>query len=525
MLNVSKPIDSIRSSARRSTWRGSPSYGSPSGLTTSQIIRPTLASPSRGRHQAERGGIGDRDHVGLLDRVEAGDRRAVEAHPVVQRALDLGRRDREALEVALDVREPEEDVLDALLGHRSRTALRAFGSDVARSLLSIIAIPPAPLGERTKEAPVVSPRQRPLEGDHLRRVDVAEAAVQRLHGLVALLRPGDEPLDTRPGGPLELRLLERPRDAAAPPVAAHDRQAVLGGRRSVRVLDQAGVPDDVRAFESGERAFRPGGLVPQPRLELVRSPRPAAACRRTPRVRPARPRAAALPACSPSATTSTPVRNVGGLLGADLALLLELIVDAGQSVRLGERDRVRLVGVDERVDAGQAELPCVRRESLHERRTDATSAVLGQDARRNERPAAEVRPGADPAACDHAVELRQQEQPVGLVGAPQLLRGDGLVRDDPALESRPRCRARRTLDDAERRSSRPLELPLLLRVPLAGLEDHQADRDREHADHEQRPDVDPGEARAERGSSAGSRAARTSQARSSRSTASTRAGR
>src|SRR5438034_432093 len=34
-------------------------------------------------------GIRDRDHVGLFDRVEAGDRRAVEAHPVVERALRL----------------------------------------------------------------------------------------------------------------------------------------------------------------------------------------------------------------------------------------------------------------------------------------------------------------------------------------------------------------------------------------------------------------------------------------------------
>src|SRR5436305_1917795 len=34
----------IRSSARRRTYRGSPSYGSPSGVTTSQIIRATAAS-------------------------------------------------------------------------------------------------------------------------------------------------------------------------------------------------------------------------------------------------------------------------------------------------------------------------------------------------------------------------------------------------------------------------------------------------------------------------------------------------
>ena len=67
------------------------------------------------RHQLERGGIGDRDHVRLLDRVEARDRRPVEAHPVVERALHLGGRHRERLEMPLEVREPEEDVLDLLV--------------------------------------------------------------------------------------------------------------------------------------------------------------------------------------------------------------------------------------------------------------------------------------------------------------------------------------------------------------------------------------------------------------------------
>ena len=71
------------------------------------------------RHDDERLRIGDRDHVRLLDRVEAGDRRAVEAHPVVERALELVGRDREALQMPLEVVEPEEHRLDAL-----RLALR-----------------------------------------------------------------------------------------------------------------------------------------------------------------------------------------------------------------------------------------------------------------------------------------------------------------------------------------------------------------------------------------------------------------
>ena len=67
------------------------------------------------RHDPERLGIRDRDHVRLLDRVEAGDRRAVEAHPVVERGLDLARGDREALQMPLEIGEPEEHVRDLLL--------------------------------------------------------------------------------------------------------------------------------------------------------------------------------------------------------------------------------------------------------------------------------------------------------------------------------------------------------------------------------------------------------------------------
>ena len=68
-----------------------------------------------GRHQLERVRIRDRDHVRLLDRVEPCDRRAVEPHPVVERAFDLARRDREALQVPLDVAEPEQEELHALV--------------------------------------------------------------------------------------------------------------------------------------------------------------------------------------------------------------------------------------------------------------------------------------------------------------------------------------------------------------------------------------------------------------------------
>ena len=65
--------------------------------------------------QGEGGGVGHRDHVRLLDRVEAGDRGAVEAHPTLQRVLELCGVDREALQVAEDVGEPEPDEADVAL--------------------------------------------------------------------------------------------------------------------------------------------------------------------------------------------------------------------------------------------------------------------------------------------------------------------------------------------------------------------------------------------------------------------------
>jgi hypothetical protein len=66
-------------------------------------------------HELEGVRVRDRDHVRLLDRVEPGDRRAVEAHSVVEGVGDLTRGHREALEVALDVGEPEEDELHPFL--------------------------------------------------------------------------------------------------------------------------------------------------------------------------------------------------------------------------------------------------------------------------------------------------------------------------------------------------------------------------------------------------------------------------
>jgi hypothetical protein len=57
----------------------------------------------------EAGRIGQGDHVGLLDRIEPRDRGPVEAHTALERVLELLRVDREALQLAEHVREPQPD--------------------------------------------------------------------------------------------------------------------------------------------------------------------------------------------------------------------------------------------------------------------------------------------------------------------------------------------------------------------------------------------------------------------------------
>ena len=98
-----------------------------------------LDSPAAG-HELEGLRIGDRDHVRLLDRVEAGDRRSVESHAVVERALELGHGDREALQVPLDVREPQMDEPDVLVLDPLQISCRLAGSLVARPLVPPVAI-------------------------------------------------------------------------------------------------------------------------------------------------------------------------------------------------------------------------------------------------------------------------------------------------------------------------------------------------------------------------------------------------
>src|SRR5579884_1146190 len=148
---------------------------------------------------------------------------------------------------------------------RASTSLRTSGSDVARSLLSIIAIERSSSG--WTEATLY--RQRALHRQLLRAVDVAEAAIQRLHRLVAALRPRDELADARPRGPVELCELQRAAEPTSAPVAPHRRQPVLG-RPRLGSLQQPRIADGLVLHQRDERALRTGRLFAQPRLEPVR---------------------------------------------------------------------------------------------------------------------------------------------------------------------------------------------------------------------------------------------------------------
>ncbi len=69
--------------------------------------------------RVDHGGVGVRyeQHVRLLDLLEAPDRRAIEAQPVLERSFgQLVHRDGEMLHEAGEVTEPEVDDLDLLAG-------------------------------------------------------------------------------------------------------------------------------------------------------------------------------------------------------------------------------------------------------------------------------------------------------------------------------------------------------------------------------------------------------------------------
>jgi len=112
------------------------------GVTLERLAREVLhvaEHPGDGsvvtapRDDVEGVGIGHGQHVRLLDPAVALDRRAVEGHALLEGALELRRRDGEALERAEDVGEPEPDEPDpALLDGAHHVVELAFHQTVSR---------------------------------------------------------------------------------------------------------------------------------------------------------------------------------------------------------------------------------------------------------------------------------------------------------------------------------------------------------------------------------------------------------
>jgi hypothetical protein len=84
----------------------------------------------------------------------------------------------------------------------------------------------------------------------------------------------------------------------------------------------------------------------------------------------------------------------------------------------------------------------------HELPSDTVAPMLGQDARGDEGALTEVRRRHDPAARECPLPLGEQQQTPGLIRRSELLGGDRLVRDDPALQQRPRVEVGRRRHDA-----------------------------------------------------------------------------
>ena len=89
----------------------------------SQNIRAVAGLRVAPRQHLEGRRVGVRDHVGLVDPGEALDRRAVEAHALGERALELGRRDGDRLQEAQHVGEPHPHEADVALLDRPQHEL------------------------------------------------------------------------------------------------------------------------------------------------------------------------------------------------------------------------------------------------------------------------------------------------------------------------------------------------------------------------------------------------------------------
>src|SRR4029079_4997817 len=103
--------------------------------------------------------------------------RAVEAHPVVERRLHLARGDREALQVPLDVREPEEQELDPLVLDPPEHALPRLG--IARRPRLALDLRHARSFPENTKAPGASRARGPVASKNALSLPQPEAAAPR----------------------------------------------------------------------------------------------------------------------------------------------------------------------------------------------------------------------------------------------------------------------------------------------------------------------------------------------------------
>ena len=207
-LKVSKPIAPCGRARGAGRSAGRPRTACPSGVTTSQIIRATFVSPSFQGIGVNVSGSGiatmSDSSIALKPVIDEPSKPI----PSSSAASDLARGDREALQVPLDVGEPEQQELDPLVLDPLQHLLARLRI-ARRSRLALDLRHPRPPFKNTKapdasapEAP--SPHERSESsgrgsGAHIVRLTaavlVAESLVQPPHALVAALRPGDHLAD------------------------------------------------------------------------------------------------------------------------------------------------------------------------------------------------------------------------------------------------------------------------------------------------------------------------------------------
>src|SRR5262249_301661 len=111
---------------------------------------PLLAGPPG--HELERRGVRLGEHVRLVDTSEPFDARAVEAHSLFDRLLEVLDRDGEALERTDDVGEPEANELDIVLAASGENVGRGFRGHRSSQVIATAPDRTAGSGAQTRKA-------------------------------------------------------------------------------------------------------------------------------------------------------------------------------------------------------------------------------------------------------------------------------------------------------------------------------------------------------------------------------------